>query len=152
INDTTSTHTWTDSYPYAAISAFALNPVYLNLSRVVGTVNRGLLEELEPERQRLNSLEEVDYEAVLKAKLSFLGRIYPSEKGAVFRSKAYREFLAQNRHWLVPYAVFCHLRDQYGTADFQRWPAFREYHAEEIAAFAASGAKAPAIEFHYFLQ
>ena len=31
INDTTATHTWVDSYPYAAISVFALHPLYLNL-------------------------------------------------------------------------------------------------------------------------
>jgi len=32
INDTSATHTWKDSYPYAAISAFALHPLYLNLA------------------------------------------------------------------------------------------------------------------------
>ena len=31
INDTVATHTWVDSYPYAAISVFALHPQYLNL-------------------------------------------------------------------------------------------------------------------------
>ena len=30
VNDTTSSHTWKDSYPYAAISAFALHPLFLN--------------------------------------------------------------------------------------------------------------------------
>ncbi len=34
INDTSATHTWQDSYPYAAISAFALHPIYLNLAAV----------------------------------------------------------------------------------------------------------------------
>ena len=34
VNDTTATHTWMDSYPYAAISAFALHPLYLNLDRL----------------------------------------------------------------------------------------------------------------------
>jgi len=33
INDTTAMHSWMDSYPYAAISAFALHPVYLNLEK-----------------------------------------------------------------------------------------------------------------------
>ncbi|MDR0419572.1 MAG: 4-alpha-glucanotransferase, partial [Prevotellaceae bacterium] len=32
INDTTSTCTWTDSYPYSAISVFALHPLYLDLA------------------------------------------------------------------------------------------------------------------------
>jgi hypothetical protein len=34
INDTTATATWRDSYPYAAISAFALHPIYINLGKV----------------------------------------------------------------------------------------------------------------------
>ena len=34
INDTTAHYDWRDSYPYNAISAFALNPIYLNLERL----------------------------------------------------------------------------------------------------------------------
>ena len=36
INDTIATNTWRDSYPYAAISAFALHPMYINLEKVAG--------------------------------------------------------------------------------------------------------------------
>lgn len=32
INDTTITHTWTDSYPYSCISIFALHPQYVDLT------------------------------------------------------------------------------------------------------------------------
>ena len=32
INDTTRTGTWADSYPYNAISVFALHPIYVNLN------------------------------------------------------------------------------------------------------------------------
>ena len=40
INDTSATHTWLDSYPYAAISAFALHPLYLNLNQLVAGKKR----------------------------------------------------------------------------------------------------------------
>ena len=69
INDTSATHTWLDSYPYAAISAFALHPLYLNLNELVAGKNKQLPKELEIERKRLNALEAVDYEAVMQAKL-----------------------------------------------------------------------------------
>ena len=59
VNDTSATHTWTDSYPYSAISAFALHPQYLNLSRVAAGRNKALLKNLEPERRRLNALAEL---------------------------------------------------------------------------------------------
>ena len=35
INDTTLHYDWRDSYPYNAISAFALNPIYLNLQKLL---------------------------------------------------------------------------------------------------------------------
>ena len=68
VNDTSATHTWKESHPYAAISAFALHPIYLNLAAVANARNKKLLKALEPERQRLNALETVDYEAVMSAK------------------------------------------------------------------------------------
>jgi 4-alpha-glucanotransferase len=67
----------------------------------------------------------VDYEAVMKAKLGFLKKIFPSQKAATFRAPEYKKFFAENDHWLVPYAAFCFLRDKFGTADFNRWPEHR---------------------------
>jgi 4-alpha-glucanotransferase len=34
INDTTANYSWTDSYPYAAISVYALHPQYLSLEKI----------------------------------------------------------------------------------------------------------------------
>ena len=149
INDTSATGTWRDSYPYAAISAFALHPIYLNLAGVVNTRNRKLLAALEPERQRLNALDALDYEAVMKVKMNFLRRIFPSQKAATFRGKEYKAFFEANQHWLVPYAVFCHFRDLHGTADFNQWPEHREYDAPAVAALALKNEE---VAFHCFVQ
>jgi len=149
VNDTSATGTWKDSYPYAAISAFALHPLYLNLAAVADAKNKPLLKPLEPERQRLNALDAVDYEAVLKAKLGFLKKIFPSQKAATFRAPEYKKFFAENEHWLVPYAAFCFLRDQFGTADFNRWPEHKNFDADKIAALAKDN---DGIAFHFFLQ
>ena len=97
INDTSATGTWKDSYPYAAISAFALHPIYLNLAAVANPKNRKLLQALEPERQRLNALDAVDYEAVMKVKLEFLRKIFPSQKAATFRSPRIPELFRRQR-------------------------------------------------------
>jgi 4-alpha-glucanotransferase len=157
INDTITTHTWTDSYPYAAISAFALHPLYLNLRQVVSDNNTRLLKDLEDERKRLNSLEAVDYEAVLSTKLDFLVRIYGSQKEPTLKDQEYHKFFEQNRHWLVPYAAFSCLRDKYGTADFAQWPAHQRYDADAITREFApqrESSEIPVSEpsFYYFLQ
>jgi 4-alpha-glucanotransferase len=149
VNDTSATHTWKDSYPYAAISAFALHPQYINLAAVVTAKNRPLLRQLEPERQRLNALPEVDYAAVMQAKLGFLKLIFPSQRAATLRAPAYQSFFAENQAWLVPYAAFCYLRDLYGTPDFSRWPEYQTFDAAAIAVLARGHAE---IEFHCFVQ
>ena len=149
VNDTSATHSWKDSYPYAAISAFALHPIYLNLAAVASARNKKLLQTLEPERRRLNTLEAVDYEAVMSAKLGFLKTIFPSQKTATFRRREYKAFFAENRHWLVPYAAFCFLRDRFGTADFNQWPDHKHFDGDEIAALVEENDE---IAFHFFVQ
>ena len=149
VNDTSATNSWKDSYPYAAISAFALHPIYLNLAAVANAKNKKLLKPLEAERQRLNALDAVDYEAVMQAKLGFLKQIFPLQKAATFRAKEYKKFFAENEPWLVPYAAFCFLRDKFGTADFSRWPEHKRYDAKKITALARGNDD---IAFHLFIQ
>lgn len=40
------------------------------------------------------------------------------------QSKPYKEFCARNSEWLKPYAVFCFLRDLFGTAEHWKWGVF----------------------------
>ncbi len=153
VNDTTATHTWVDSYPYAAISAFALHPLYLNLGQVAEGKNKKILTAIEEERQRLNSLPAVDYEGVMRFKLEALKKLYSLQRAKTFRSEAYRSFFTRNEHWLVPYAAFCVLRDRFGTPDFSRWPSHSQYEAEAISAMAApESADYEELGLHYFMQ
>ncbi len=153
VNDTTATRSWTDSYPYAAISAFALHPVYLNLEKITGKSGSKRLQKLEKERQRLNALEVVDYEAVAKIKWEHVSFVYKELKDAFLNDKNYQEFFSQNSHWLVPYAAFCYLRDQYGTVDFSKWPAYQQYDTNSIALLTDPSSHAfTDIALHYFIQ
>ncbi|MGH2644666.1 MAG: 4-alpha-glucanotransferase, partial [Chitinophagaceae bacterium] len=77
VNDTTATKTWHDSYPYASISAFALNPVYINLKKT------GAFPPMHPfekkynkTKEYLNQLSEIDYESVLNFKWQYLKALY----------------------------------------------------------------------------
>ena len=153
VNDTTSSHTWLDSYPYSAISAFALNPVYLNLTDIATGANQAKLKQLETERQRLNALPGLDYAAVMKVKLQFLKDIFSTQQKETFQSKSYQDFFAENRHWLAPFAVFCFLRDKYGTADSRQWPSDTRCTPELVTRLAAPDAPTFAdVAFHCFVQ
>ena len=155
VNDTSATGTWRDSYPYAAISAFALHPIYLNLAAVADKKNQKHLKPLEAARKKLNRLKDVDYEVVMKIKMEFLRKIFPSQKAATFRTQEYKKFFTENQHWLVPYAAFCFLRDKFGTADFSQWPEHSKFDASKIAALAKGNNDIAChcfVQFHLHLQ
>jgi 4-alpha-glucanotransferase len=153
VNDTSATGGWMDSYPYAAISAFALHPLYLNLDRLAEAEDQPLLESMAAQRRQLNALDTVDYEAVMKAKLSFLRRIFPARREKTSASAEYQGFFTENRQWLEPYAAFCFLRDKFGTSDFNQWPEHRLYSAEKISLLTASDTTArEEMAFHSFIQ
>lgn len=153
VNDTTSTHTWMDSYPYSAISAFALHPIYLNLESMTGGRFQEILSPSQLKRQELNSLPKVDYEGVMNYKLPLLEKLFVVMKEETFSSVEYRSFFADNQDWLIPYAAFCFLRDKYKSADFQQWENYSCYHPDKIKELSAPTQKHyDKIAFHYFLQ
>ena len=152
VNDTTLTYTWRDSYPYSANSSFALNPIYINLE-LVGTVSdKAFTRRMERLRKQLNALPEIDYERVLAAKTEYLDRLYLEHGDKCFKSKEYRRFFTANRYWLEPYALYCYLRDKYGTADFDRWNE-PEYNPSLLVKYCAPGnVRFQEIRKHMFIQ
>ncbi|MFT4202803.1 MAG: 4-alpha-glucanotransferase [Chitinophagaceae bacterium] len=129
INDTTVTKTWTDSYPYSAISVFALHPIYVDIDALLTKEiqSTDAVKRLLEKGKTLNTLPQVDYEAVLQLKWQLLGTIFPVVKKEVLSSADYKKFVKENDHWLQPYAAFSVLRDQYQTADFDTWKDAKTY-------------------------
>ncbi|MCA6473448.1 MAG: 4-alpha-glucanotransferase, partial [Chitinophagaceae bacterium] len=122
VNDTTATHTDADTYPYAAISAFALHPMYLHLPDLADSSGLSALEELELLRTKLNAAEAVAYEQVNQIKNEFCQSVYERIGKETLQSADYLAFFHEQKHWLQPYAAFCHYRDSYGTVQFENWP------------------------------
>lgn len=68
-------------------------------------------------------------------------------------SAEFKKFFKENEHWLLPYAAFSYLRDQYGTPNFSQWPEHNEYHADEIAAMCIPESDCyEEIAFYYYIQ
>ncbi len=135
INDTTMTHTWTDSYPYNANSTFALHPMYLRLSELGLLNDEGRRRYFEDLRQELNALPTVDYERVNKAKNEYTREIFAQEGQKTLDSPEFKEFVDKNRKWLTPYAAFCVLRDMNHTPEFGKWGEYAVYDEEKVARF-----------------
>ena len=153
INDTTATHSRLDSYPYAAISAFALHPMYLNIEKVAGGKNSALLNSLKAKQQELNALPTVDYDQVMEYKFSAITALYQQQKSTFKDDIKFFEFFGLNRHWLVPYAAFCYLRDKYKTSDYNQWKTHQVYDETAIEKLASNTQKHyEQIAVHYFTQ
>ncbi len=132
INDTTSSFDWTDSYPYSAISVFALHPIYLRLDDLEYSMTASFKAELDLDRTQLNQLQQLDYEAVMRVKWKLTRQIFTVHQDEILAGNRYQSFLQQNREWLLPYAAFCVMRDHYGTADFTCWEEWKDYSRERV--------------------
>ena len=137
INDTTMTHTWTDSYPYESNSCFALHPMYLRLEELGTLADPARREYFENLRLELNALPAVDYERVNNAKIEYFHEIFAQEGKRVLSSAAYKAFMDKNSEWLLPYAAFCVLRDKFGTATIARWEEYAVYDKAKVDQFIA---------------
>lgn len=153
INDTTATGTFLDSYPYAAISAFALHPLYLNIEAVAGKKWAGLIKPLLKMQESLNDQSTLDYEEVMRLKMPAIRELFGLMKEDFLENKDYQQFYEKNRHWLVPYAAFCYLREKNGTVDFNQWKIYSQYNKGSIIKYVSPKAKHfDSIALYYFIQ
>lgn len=111
INDTTLTHTNRDSYPYNAVSVFALHPIYINIPRM-GRLTPAQKKKYEATKAEFNAKTIADYQCVYDEKMKYFKALFKAEKDATFSSKEYKDFFAKNETWLVPYAEFLAKRDK----------------------------------------
>jgi 4-alpha-glucanotransferase len=136
INDTTSSRTWTDSYPYSAISVFALHPLYLRLDGM--SYPPADRESLAQQKAALNILVHVDYEAVMEVKWRVTREVFDANHDAILNDAAFLGFLKRNRNWVLDYAIFSVKRDEHGTAVFSEWGEWAVYDAKKAEALTIS--------------
>lgn len=153
VNDTVATHTWQDSYPYAAISVYAMHPIYINLLEI-GKLDSDINQQIiEAQGKYLNSLKKIDYEAVMALKSRFFKLSYDQSKHEFLNDPLVLSFFDANKHWLRPYAAFSYLRDLFNTPDFSRWGIYSKPSAELLAVLTdKNSAHFDDIAVHYFIQ
>ena len=143
INDTTAHYDWHDSYPYNAISAFALNPIYLNVEQLNKNVvspidSRGKClafdgvndmggKAFKRMRTMLNKEEFINYPKVLKAKWKYFQIAFEQQWDTLKDTVEFQQFIKENEDWLLDYAQFCAKRDGNGTEIH----LFLQYHCDK---------------------
>ena len=146
INDTTMSGTWMDSYPYNANSSFALHPQFLRLT------DMGIKEDsaFKKMRAELNAQPKLDYVAVNEAKNALTRAHYASAGKADLASEEFRLFFGENKEWLLPYSVYCALRDEHSNVDFASWGECARYSAKKAKEYYA--AHKEEVEYHFYIQ
>ena len=130
VNDTTSTHTWTDSHPYNSICCHALHPHYISLDDL-GQLQEGEMAVFNRQRRELNALEYSDYIAVDKVKNDYINKVFQANGQETLLSEDYKNFYKDNEQWLVPYAAFCILRDHFSTSRTSDWKQYALFSMEQ---------------------
>ena len=153
INDTTITHTWTDSYPYNCVSIYALHPQYIDLRQLPQLADASRRQHYSKLQAELNALPKIDYERVNQAKLAYMEELYKQEGAKTMKTAEFKQYFEANKQWLVPYAAFCHYRDLYGTASFGKWPEHRTFDESLRAAMANSRtSEYKKVAYWYYVQ
>ena len=106
VNDTTTSHGWSDSYPYNIVSAFALHPHYLDLEAFGSLKSKSKMTAYHRQRRELNALGYSDYEAVDRVKSAFISDLYEERGRQTLESKEFKSWFEANRDWLEPYALY----------------------------------------------
>ena len=133
INDTTTNYSWTDSYPYAAISVYALHPQYLSLENLDFPLPEAVKENYLLLKSDLNSKSKIDYEKMIVEKWRFLKIIFQENIDQIINDRHFKKFQKENEKWLFPYAAFCVQRDKNRTPNFNIWKTHKKYIAGKIA-------------------
>ncbi len=153
INDTTATHTNKDSYPYSAVSAFALHPIYLNVQNLATALSVQFLDEMLNQVKELNGKNTLHYEEVLAIKNEAIRLLFEKDKASFKDDLDWFTFFDLNRHWLVPYAAYCYLRDKNKTADYNTWGSFASFDEDAVQELVSpENDFYNEIAIHYFTQ
>jgi len=153
INDTVSKKTVADTYPYSAISAYAIHPIFMNLDQLAKYYSCEIPEELFVIGSLLDGKKTIQYNEVLDYKLKYCESIYDRFQDDFLQDKKFQTYFNTQKDWLTPYAVFCYCRDINNTADFNNWTSLSVFDEEIIKEI--SNPKSEyfnKIAFYYFIQ
>lgn len=111
-------HTRGTDSPYKSFSAFAGNPYYIDLDRLIA---QGLLTREECDAPDFgNRTDTIDYEKLYHTRLPLLRKAY--ERSRIAEKPEYQRFLVENGWWLDDYALFMALKDFFGDQEWREWP------------------------------
>lgn len=124
VNDTGA-----EASPYSARSAFALNPVFINIQSVQGS--SGFEDEIDKGKREFDKQERIDYYKISTWKREILRKIFDKNYEFIKKDKNLSKWLDTNK-WAKPYCVYCTLKAQNGESSWKDWKKFRDVSESDI--------------------
>jgi 4-alpha-glucanotransferase len=120
-----------ESSPYSALTAFALNPVYLRISNLPEAAPyKKTLDEL---KEKFNGEIRFPYYKIAMAKLELLHRIFMDNVEKIKLDMGISVWLQKNE-WIKSYAVYRGLKKANEEKSWHDWKAFQSVSAKDIEA------------------
>ena len=136
--------------PYQCFSAFAGNPMLINLNRLQAA---GLLTDDDFASMPQFPHDRVDYGAVIPFKLDMLRRTFDRVMGQTTADQRqdFNTFRATNAVWLDSYALFAALKAAHGGANWATWePEIARHEPAAVQRWARE--LSSEIQFHAYMQ
>lgn len=125
-----------DTSPYSALSAMAIDPVFLTMAHVEDFAAAGGEAGLDPElraaldgiRRRMQQRPQVDYAEVRRLKQTVLERAFARFRETEWRTRSVRArglrgYIEDEGWWLDDYSLFRALHAKFGERQWSEWPA-----------------------------
>lgn len=152
INDTTFYRDWRDSYPYNAISTDAIHPIYIDISALKPLKNNQEQEEFLQAAKQLRCSSELIYPEVLALKERYLRQHYVDYASVTSKHNDYKIFVRNNETWLLPYSIYCVLRDRHPRQTFSTWGKYSQYNKDIVNEFRNKPSLSKEINYYYYIQ
>ena len=124
VNDTGS-----EASPYSARSAFALNPIFINIQAIQGSVD--FEAEIDEAKETFDACGQIDYYKVSTWKRQILKKIFENRYELLKKDIALANWIEQNP-WAKAYCVYCILKAQNNEASWKDWKKFQNPSAKDI--------------------
>ena len=106
------------SSPYSALTAFGLHPLYMRISDLPEST--GFKADIEAIKRQFNDSARFPYEALLRAKMDLLRKIYRASREKIAGSASLKAWIEANA-WVKPYAVFRQLKEANSEKSWRDW-------------------------------
>ena len=124
VNDTGA-----EASPYSARSAFALNPVFINIQAVTGSSN--FEEEIDQAKIDFGGAQQIDYYKITTWKRNILKKIFNNRFDQLKHDKELAKWIDKNS-WAKAYCVYSMLKAQNNESSWKDWKKFQDASPADI--------------------